>query len=423
MCYVVSSFVLLFSAIGASGAVAGPENGRRPFEHVVVIGIDGLGGWYADSANMPFLKGGINATFTHRMRSQVPFSSGPNWATLLTGMTPTEHGIVGDDFWEVNPQYKWSRTATFVQLSEADTQKEHARRRRDLAQAPRIRHYTQYEQAVREAISVGVLPESGESRDQTRTFADWDRRRFAIENRVGPKGAFPREGTGGGNGKIGHVPASKHGYIPPLNGAGEVPWTVFAAAKRACAAAKRTMTTAMVVAWAWVQQLATRDTVDHVLPDVVVSSLTSEDRGDDGSEATAVSGAHPAGSTKSTTGSFGENMKSLENARREMHLHDDEVVRGALRLLAPRQKTSDQSPRHPGSDSSEEVGPTPNITFVHLIGVDAGGGHRAGWGSPAYMREVTIADDRVRKIYEGYAARVDRERLENTLFMVVSDHG
>jgi arylsulfatase A-like enzyme len=65
----------------------------KKIKHVVLIGCDGFGGYALNEANMPNLKGMMaNGSWTPKARCVLPSSSAVNWASLLMGAGPTEHG-------------------------------------------------------------------------------------------------------------------------------------------------------------------------------------------------------------------------------------------------------------------------------------------------------------------------------------------
>lgn len=65
----------------------------KKIKHVVLIGCDGFGGYALQEANMPNLKTLMrNGSWTDKARCVLPSSSAVNWASLLMGAGPTEHG-------------------------------------------------------------------------------------------------------------------------------------------------------------------------------------------------------------------------------------------------------------------------------------------------------------------------------------------
>jgi predicted AlkP superfamily pyrophosphatase or phosphodiesterase len=66
--------------------------------HLLLVGIDGLRFDLATEERAPHLRGLIARGTTTWMTMPVPTISGPAWATLLTGATYAEHGIVDNSF-------------------------------------------------------------------------------------------------------------------------------------------------------------------------------------------------------------------------------------------------------------------------------------------------------------------------------------
>jgi hypothetical protein len=61
----------------------------------------------------------------------------------------------------------------------------------------------------------------------------------------------------------------------------------------------------------------------------------------------------------------------------------------------------------------------PDFLFIQLDSVD-GAGHRNGYGSPSYMQRISEVDELINDIYQ---ATSDAGIIEDTLFMVIADHG
>lgn len=62
-------------------------------KHVVLVGVDGFGGYAVPKASMPFLKKIMaEGTSTLEARSVLPSSSAVNWASMLMGSGSTAHG-------------------------------------------------------------------------------------------------------------------------------------------------------------------------------------------------------------------------------------------------------------------------------------------------------------------------------------------
>ncbi|HEX7754668.1 MAG TPA: alkaline phosphatase [Niabella sp.] len=71
--------------------VAGAQPAR--IKHIVLIGCDGFGAYALPEADMPHLKKLMQeGAWSLKARSVLPSSSAVNWASLLMGAGPTEHG-------------------------------------------------------------------------------------------------------------------------------------------------------------------------------------------------------------------------------------------------------------------------------------------------------------------------------------------
>jgi predicted AlkP superfamily pyrophosphatase or phosphodiesterase len=66
-------------------------------KHIVVIGIDGLGAKGVKEANTPVLDSLMKVgAYSLQAKSVIPTVSSPNWASILMGATPEEHGITSN---------------------------------------------------------------------------------------------------------------------------------------------------------------------------------------------------------------------------------------------------------------------------------------------------------------------------------------
>src|SRR6266576_6507251 len=71
-------------------------------KHVVVIGCDGFGSLGFTSTNAPVLHRLMReGSFTLHARGVMPTSSSPNWASMIMGAGPEQHGVTSND-WETN---------------------------------------------------------------------------------------------------------------------------------------------------------------------------------------------------------------------------------------------------------------------------------------------------------------------------------
>lgn len=95
-------FVAAFMLLVVSSAVLGQVEG---VEHVVILGFDGMSPDGIQKAPTPHLDKIIeNGAFTFHARAVLPTSSSQNWASMIMGAGPEQHGITSN---------KWERD-TFV---------------------------------------------------------------------------------------------------------------------------------------------------------------------------------------------------------------------------------------------------------------------------------------------------------------------
>jgi predicted AlkP superfamily pyrophosphatase or phosphodiesterase len=73
-----------------------------PAEHVLVIGCDGFGSLGFTPSNTPVLHRLMaEGSYTLHARGVMPTSSSPNWASIIMGAGPEQHGVTSND-WETN---------------------------------------------------------------------------------------------------------------------------------------------------------------------------------------------------------------------------------------------------------------------------------------------------------------------------------
>jgi len=88
-------FSFLLSAGHCLAAVSGVE-------HVVVVGCDGMGSIAFSGDHTPTLSELMReGAYTLKARGVMPTSSSPNWASMIMGAGPEQHGITSND-WETN---------------------------------------------------------------------------------------------------------------------------------------------------------------------------------------------------------------------------------------------------------------------------------------------------------------------------------
>lgn len=105
-CFVSSVFFrghLIFSSLFLALLVYPPiETLAAPVEHVVVIGCDGFGSVGFTETNTPVLHRLMReGAYTLHARGVMPTSSSPNWASMIMGAGPEQHGVTSND-WETN---------------------------------------------------------------------------------------------------------------------------------------------------------------------------------------------------------------------------------------------------------------------------------------------------------------------------------
>src|SRR5947207_1908672 len=70
---------------------------------VVMISVDGLAGFYLDDpkAEMPTIRKLANAgAQSSRMKASTPTVTWPNHTTLVTGVNPARHGVLGNNYFD-----------------------------------------------------------------------------------------------------------------------------------------------------------------------------------------------------------------------------------------------------------------------------------------------------------------------------------
>jgi predicted AlkP superfamily pyrophosphatase or phosphodiesterase len=92
------AFLLNISCTQA-GSAAGTGDVTAGIKHVYVIGIDGMSSEGLDRAQTPHMDSLIrNGAFCGRVRTVLPSSSSPNWASMLMGAGPEIHGITSNEW-------------------------------------------------------------------------------------------------------------------------------------------------------------------------------------------------------------------------------------------------------------------------------------------------------------------------------------
>jgi predicted AlkP superfamily pyrophosphatase or phosphodiesterase len=99
------------SLVIAFGAVAfgptGPSHAADTDRHVVLISVDGLAHYYFDDpkADMPTIRRlAAEGAHARHMTTSLPTVTWPNHTTLVTGVHPGKHGVIGNDFFDRKEQ-------------------------------------------------------------------------------------------------------------------------------------------------------------------------------------------------------------------------------------------------------------------------------------------------------------------------------
>jgi predicted AlkP superfamily pyrophosphatase or phosphodiesterase len=73
-----------------------------PSEHILIVGCDGFGSVGFTPSNTPVLHQLMReGSYTLHARGVMPTSSSPNWASIIMGAGPEQHGVTSND-WETN---------------------------------------------------------------------------------------------------------------------------------------------------------------------------------------------------------------------------------------------------------------------------------------------------------------------------------
>jgi predicted AlkP superfamily pyrophosphatase or phosphodiesterase len=92
------SFLACFCTLAGEGPLATAASA----EHVVVIGCDGMGSVSFTPTNAPVMHRLMReGAWTLRARGVLPTVSSPNWASMIMGAGPEQHGVTSND-WQTN---------------------------------------------------------------------------------------------------------------------------------------------------------------------------------------------------------------------------------------------------------------------------------------------------------------------------------
>lgn len=99
LCWLILSCLLLNVPTNAE-----PLHARGP---VVIISMDGLAAFYLNDpkVDLPTLRQlAKEGAFAERMEASLPTMTWPNHTTLITGVTPAKHGVIGNRYWDRDTQ-------------------------------------------------------------------------------------------------------------------------------------------------------------------------------------------------------------------------------------------------------------------------------------------------------------------------------
>jgi predicted AlkP superfamily pyrophosphatase or phosphodiesterase len=99
----VFAILCVLAIVGCHSTVPTPERHAASDRVVVMISVDGLAGYYLDDpkAQMPNIrKLAADGARASSMKAVVPTVTWPNHVTLVTGVTPAKHGVVGNNYFD-----------------------------------------------------------------------------------------------------------------------------------------------------------------------------------------------------------------------------------------------------------------------------------------------------------------------------------
>lgn len=97
--------VLILALLAATSAEAQSASGAArpaaPAEHVIIIGVDGMSPDGVEKADTPTMRAMMKqGSWSLRARGVMPTTSAANWASMITGAGPEQHGVTSND-WKV----------------------------------------------------------------------------------------------------------------------------------------------------------------------------------------------------------------------------------------------------------------------------------------------------------------------------------
>lgn len=102
----LTAIILALSLAGAGCAAHPAPTPQSPrIDHVIILGIDGLSYESLATANVPHMRFVMeNGAYTLNARTVLPTVSKPNWASMMMGASPVEHGVTTNAWRPDNPQ-------------------------------------------------------------------------------------------------------------------------------------------------------------------------------------------------------------------------------------------------------------------------------------------------------------------------------
>lgn len=106
-------YILTLALVCSLFALSCCQPGRGSAERVVLLGIDGFTIAGLEKASMPNIKGLMQrGAWSKEARSVMPTVSAPNWASILNGAGPEQHGVTSND---------WTVTQRSILPTESET--------------------------------------------------------------------------------------------------------------------------------------------------------------------------------------------------------------------------------------------------------------------------------------------------------------
>ena len=97
----------------AFASIASNTRSIEQIERVVLVGLDGLSMEGLEKAPTPILDAlRLKGAFIPESRGVMPSKSAPNWASILTGVPPADHGIHSNQWW----WFRWRRSLRYPTL-------------------------------------------------------------------------------------------------------------------------------------------------------------------------------------------------------------------------------------------------------------------------------------------------------------------